>query len=193
MNNKKIDVRGWLALPNSIKLHAETIKLDNYKTNTPKNFQKETLVTSDGLELMERLGSVINVDPKKLDYVYFSACKGAEEHTDDLNGLKFEDTTFVIPVIIPSGLSLLTAEDEKHEMSVVGSIYEFDHTKPHGLELEDEESGCVMIMVAIVKDSWLEQQELEVTVEEIHEEGLEDILSDLCGECHDPDCNGCND
>lgn len=189
MQNNKIQVRGKLILPQSMLLHAEAIKLDNYKTNTPKDFQKETEVTSDGLKLMEQLSDLINVEPRNLDYVYFSACKGAEEHTDDLDPDKFEDTTFVIPLILPSGLSLLTAENEKREISV-GSIYEFDHTKPHGLELEDEESGCVLVMVAIVKDEWLERQDLEL--EEIRREGEDDLLSDFCTECCDPDCHGCN-
>jgi hypothetical protein len=99
---------------------------------------------------MESLSSLIGLPRDCLDFVYFSVCKGAESHTDKLNPQKFEDTTFVIPTILPRGRSIITAEDEEVDVKV-GGVYQFDHTKVHSMRLEDTESGCVVIMVAIKK------------------------------------------
>ncbi len=145
----KIKVHGKVCIPQSVLDHADTIKKENYKTNTPAKFQIRSL--TGGGELMESLSKLINVPKNRLDFVYFSVCKGAEPHTDLLNPDKFEDTTYVIPVILPSGKSVITAEDEEAEVNL-GEVYEFDHTKIHSMVLEDIESGCVVIMVAIRKD-----------------------------------------
>ena len=152
MNNTKkaIIVHGSVSIPESIIAHADSIKLDNYKTNTPKNFQKVAKVTQDGLSLMAELGELIGVSPEKLDYVYFSVCKGAEEHVDELPEGKFTDTTFIIPVILPEGKSIITAMDEQTEVQT-GQVYEFDHTKRHSMILDDQNSGCTVLMVAILQ------------------------------------------
>ncbi len=67
-----------------------------------------------------------------------------------MNPNKYEDTTYVIPVILPGGKSVITAESASVEVSL-GGVYEFDHTKIHSMTLEDTESGCVVVMVAIKK------------------------------------------
>lgn len=86
----------------------------------------------------------------KLDFVYFSVCKGAEPHIDLLDKNKFEPTTFVVPIILPNGESIITAEDERIVVEL-NNIYEFNHEKIHSMVLEDTESGCVVIMVAVLK------------------------------------------
>jgi hypothetical protein len=129
---------GSVTIPASIIQHADSIKLDNYKTNTPKTFQKVAQVTQDGLLLMDELAKLVDVPADKLDYVYFSVCKGAVEHVDELPESKFTDTTFVIPVILPQGKSIITALDAEAEVSV-GKVYEFDHTKRHSMILEDSQ------------------------------------------------------
>lgn len=139
---------GTVDIPKSVGAHSDTIKFENYKTNMPTKFQVRNLTGGDSL--MESLSRVISIPMEKLDFVYFSVCKGAEPHTDKLNPKKFEDTTFVIPVILPSGKSIITAEDHRERVEI-GGIYQFDHTKIHSMELEDTESGCVVIMVAILK------------------------------------------
>jgi hypothetical protein len=75
-------------------------------------------------------------------------CNGAEPHTDLLDPAVFEDTTYVIPVILPTGTSIITAEDV-YVVTQPGHVYEFDHTKLHSMVLEDTSSGCVVIMVAV--------------------------------------------
>ncbi|HET8687988.1 MAG TPA: hypothetical protein VFM18_15240 [Methanosarcina sp.] len=145
-----IHIRGFITVPQSIVDHAETIKLENYKVNTPKRFQKHTQDTSDSEAFLEALSKSVGIPAGKLDYVYFSCCRGAEEHVDELPSDKFEDTTFVVPVILPKGSCVMTVENEEAEV-MIPLIYEFDHTKKHGLRLEDTESGCVMLMVAVKK------------------------------------------
>lgn len=142
--------RTILDIPKSVLDVAESIKLDNYKTNHPKEFRKETVVTDDGLYLMAQLSSLTGVPVNKLDYVYFSACRGADEHVDLLDPEKFEDVTYIIPLVLPSGKSILH-EDGYSTGIQVGGVYEINHTKPHSLDLEDTESGCTLIMVAICR------------------------------------------
>jgi hypothetical protein len=141
-----IHYHGAVSIPAAVREHSETIKFENYKTNTPAKFQVRSLAGDD--ELMESLSSLIGIPREKLDFVYFSVCRGAEPHTDQLSPTKFEDTTYVIPVILPRGRSVITAESAEVVVGV-GGVYEFDHTKVHSMRLEDVESGCVVVMVAV--------------------------------------------
>lgn len=140
-----ITYHGNIDVPTSIVSHADTIKLENYKTNTPAKFRKH--FTNQVLDTMFEitLAEVMGIDHNQLDYVYFSVCKGAEPHTDQLDPLKFSDTTYVIPVILPEGDSVIHARDE-NETVVLGGIYSFDHTETHSMTLDDTDSGCVVIM-----------------------------------------------
>lgn len=147
--NKIINL-GVVHIPQSILDHAELIKYDHYKVNTVKKFQKYTQDTIDSEILLWALGGLAGLDMSKLEYVYFSACMGAEPHIDMLDQTIFEDTTLVIPVILPSGKSIITAEDEEVVVRI-GGVYQFDHTKTHSMVLEDNESGCVVVMVAVRK------------------------------------------
>lgn len=144
----KIINHGIINIPQTIIDNAETIKLENYKTNTPKKFQIRKF--DDNSEMMYRLSNIINISEESLDFVYFSVCKGAEPHIDLLDPNVFKSRTFVIPVILPRGKSIITAEDEKIEAKL-NNIYEFNHEKVHSMELEDIESGCVVIMVTTRK------------------------------------------
>lgn len=143
----KIIHYGSIEVPDSIVSNAELIKLENYKTNTPKRFQIQPMVDS---EFLRDLGKQIQVDYNTLDFVYFSVCKGAEPHIDLLDPDIFEPRTFVIPVVLPNGDSVITAEEEQESVKL-NHIYEFNHEKIHSMTLEDNESGCVVIMVAVRK------------------------------------------
>ncbi len=139
---------GSVTIPQVVTDYSDTIKLENYKVNTPAKFQVRSL--TGGEEMMHGLSELVGVPKDRLAFVYFSAAHGAEPHTDQLNTKKFEDTTFVIPVILPKGRSVIYADGDEAEVRV-GGVYEFDHTKTHSMTVEDTESGCVMIMVAIRK------------------------------------------
>lgn len=145
-----LQYHGEVPIPAPVIEHSDKIKFENYKTNTPAKFQVRSLVGGD--ELMEALSRVIGRPRDTLDFVYFSVCKGAEPHTDKLSPTRFEDITYVIPTILPKGRSVITAEDQEVEVRV-GGVYEFNHTKVHSMKLEDTDSGCVVIMVAIKKSS----------------------------------------
>ena len=145
-----IKLHGRMLIPQSIVEYCDGIKYENYKTNTPKKFQKHQHNTRDSELMMSMLAEKVGVEREYLDYVFFSVCKGAEEHTDILPREIFHDTTYVIPVILPEGNSVITAEDD-HVVVNTGMICEFDHTKPHSMQLDDIESGCVVIMVAVKK------------------------------------------
>ncbi len=143
----KIICYGEMSVPERITANAETIKFANYKTNTPAKFQIKA-ISEDDTDLMDNLSSKIGVDKASLDFVYFSVCKGAEPHVDLLDPANFEPRTFVIPVVLPQGKSVITAEDEQVEVKL-NHIYEFNHEKIHSMTLEDNESGCTVIMVAV--------------------------------------------
>lgn len=143
----KIRNHGEVYVPEIVVKNAEGIKFQNYKTNTPGKFQVQRDMDS---KFMYLLSQHIQLDYKSLDFVYFSVCKGAEPHVDQLDPAVYEPRTFVIPVILPQGKSIITAEDEQEEVKL-NHIYEFNHEKVHSMELEDTESGCVVIMVAVKK------------------------------------------
>lgn len=61
---------------------ADSIKHQNYKTNTPKRFQTQPLHGVAAIELICDLSTLICEPYERLDFVYFSVCKGAEPHVD---------------------------------------------------------------------------------------------------------------
>lgn len=144
----KIVCHGTMSIPETIVCNAETIKFQNYKTNTPKRFQVCAFDDEEDSLFLRRLSKKLDIDRANLDFVYFSVCKGAEPHVDLLDPTVFEPRTFVIPVILPRGKSVITAEDEHVEVKL-NHIYEFNHEKIHSMTLDDKESGCVVIMVAV--------------------------------------------
>jgi hypothetical protein len=146
----KIINHGEISIPLSIIDNANSIKYDNYKTNTPKRFQIWDFDNGEDLLFLIRLSDVLDIEYDRLDFVYFSVCKGAEPHIDLLDPAVFEPRTFVIPVILPNGKSVITAEDETTVVAL-NNVYEFNHEKIHSMSLEDNESGCVVIMVAVKK------------------------------------------
>lgn len=146
----KITCHGRIAIPETIVCNAETIKFANYKTNTPKKFQVCAFDDEEDTTFLRRIAKNLGIDKARLDFVYFSVCKGAEPHVDLLDPAIFEPKTFVIPVILPRGNSVITAEDEQTVVKL-NHIYEFNHEKIHSMKLEDNESGCVVIMVAVKK------------------------------------------
>lgn len=142
---QKIINHGTIEVPPAVVSNADLIKFENYKTNTPGKFQVRGETNAD---LMHTLSERIGVALSDLDFVYFSVCKGAEPHVDLLDPNVFEARTFVIPVILPTGKSVITAEDESVDIRL-NTVYEFNHERVHSMQLEDNESGCVVIMVAV--------------------------------------------
>ena len=137
-------------VPTNIINHADTIKHENYKTNSPAKFQKHNQDTEDGLLINKQIADLANVNVEQVDWVYFSVCQGAEPHVDQLDPNIFRDDTFIIPIIVPTGRMVL--ECNKHRVDAkLNKVYHFDHTKIHSLELENKVDGCVVIMAAITK------------------------------------------
>ena len=144
-----IRYHGKIYIPEAITRHADAIKLQNYKVTKPGKGQVRHSLPHY-MRFDDDLRHILGLENRPLDFVYFSCCKGAEPHVDQLSD-KFEDTTYVIPIILPkTGKAIIVAGDDGVEAGI-GGIYEFDHTKTHSMVLEDTESGCVVIMVAIKK------------------------------------------
>ena len=142
-----IKYHGHIDVPANIVAHANTIRFENYKTNTPAKFQKHFDDEAKNEVFKQQLSALMNIDPDNLDYVYFSVCQGAEPHTDQLDPHQFADITYIIPVILPQGDSVITALNDSATVEL-GGVYSFNHTETHSMILEDNESGCVVIMAA---------------------------------------------
>ena len=150
-----MQVHGLVSIPKSVTEFSETIKLENFKVTNPKSFRVRRLPKENAEgneEFRDALSREIGIPRNRLDFVYFSAAQGAEPHTDALNPEKFEDTTYVVPVILPRGKSVIIADGQEVVVEV-GRVYQFDHTKTHSMTLEDKESGCVVIMTAVKKEN----------------------------------------
>jgi hypothetical protein len=145
-----ITYHGNIVIPNGLIEAADQIKYQNYKVTKIGKIAKQTPEGVDAEYVMRVLGSKVERDHATFNAVYFSACSGAEEHVDMLDQEEFEDTTYVIPLILPQGDSIIRA-GKCRAIVEVGGIYEFDHTKPHEMTVEDDKSGCVVLMVAVKK------------------------------------------
>lgn len=88
---------GAVTVPASVVAAADKIKHLNYKTTTPAKFRKNTLTEDLAGEMMEEVAARIGIDQSSLDYVYFSAARGAEPHTDLLDPAVFTDRTLLFP------------------------------------------------------------------------------------------------
>lgn len=138
---------GTISVPQFILEAANEIKTENYKVNTPTRYQRN--VISEGTTVEIQIGNIAMVSPSIIDWTFFSVCSGAEPHIDTLLP-HLTDTTYVIPIILPKGKSMITVDGESVEVEL-DTVYQFDHTKIHSMELEDTESGCVVIMAGIKK------------------------------------------
>lgn len=145
-----ITYHGTVDVPQEVIDAADRIKLDNYKVNKPTSLGFKVRRLHD-LKMVDQLAKIAKVTKSLLDIVYFSCCKGAEPHVDKLKPEKYEDTTYVIPVILPKGKSVIYAEGASMDVGL-GGVYQFDHTRVHSMSLEDTDSGCVVVMVAVLKE-----------------------------------------
>lgn len=126
---------------------AQGIRQENYKVNTPSKYQKH--LGKDPF-ISEQLSEMLGCRPERVDYVFFSSKEGAEPHVDKLSLSQYEEKTILIPLILPNGTSKLIVDGWTHELGYF-LCYEFNHTQIHSLELEDKDSGCVLIMAAVLK------------------------------------------
>ncbi|AFU88280.1 hypothetical protein CcrColossus_gp410 [Caulobacter phage CcrColossus] len=156
-----ITLHGNVYIPEAVIAAAEPIRMLNYKTTTPARFQKNTLTADIAGDLLQDIADRIGIDRARLDYVYFSAAQGAEPHTDLLDPEVFQSNTYVIPVILPAGRTVIEAGDA-HVEAKVGDIYEFNHEETHGMTVEDTKSGCVLIMVAVRREIALDAEGQEI-------------------------------
>lgn len=140
----KITCHGKIDVDGEIVANADCIKHEHYRVNTPARFQTHSDINQ---EFKKSLAERVNTPVECLDFVYFSVCRGAEPHVDQLDPQIFKAKTYVIPVILPQGTSTITAEDETVAVKL-NHIYEFNHERVHSMQLEDTTSGCVVIMVA---------------------------------------------
>lgn len=143
---------GRFDVPAELRAAAEQIKHQNYKTNTPKQFRVLPL-HEQGCELLKaQIAAALSKPIDRIDFVYFSACKGAEPHTDLLDPAKYEPLTVTIPIILPKGLSLLVLHDMGLEVELeLDHGIAFNHEQTHELVLEDLESGCVVVMASVLR------------------------------------------
>jgi hypothetical protein len=126
---------------------AQSIREQNYKVNTPSKYHKHT---GNNHPVIYQLSGMFDCDFNKVDYVYFSSKEGAEPHTDQLSLSKYEEDTILIPLILPRGISTLEVGEWAVTLEPL-LAYRFKHTDIHSLKLQDTESGCVMIMAAVLK------------------------------------------
>lgn len=142
-----IDLMGKLRVNDYVMDLAQSIREDNYRVNTPSKYHK---YQGNCYETIQQLSDLFNCGESSIDYVYFSSKEGAEPHVDKLNLLKFEEDTIIIPLILPRGKSTLRVGGSSTTLEPL-LAYKFKHTIIHSLELEDTESGCVLIMAAVLK------------------------------------------
>jgi hypothetical protein len=142
-----------------ILIYADSIKHDNYKTSTIKQFRRR-FPLMDGMELFLQQIALRIVDMPEirkltgtllqLEPVFFSVSQGCEEHTDELDPEVYTNTTVVIPLVVPEGKCELTVDGDSLNL-VRNGIYLFQHDRPHSLQLDDKTSGCTVLMIAIKK------------------------------------------
>lgn len=139
---------GAIEIPKLVRELCETIKDQNNKVNTPVKFQKHRLYEELHNELKSDIAWLLDQPVDKVDYVYFSCANGAEEHIDQLDKELFTSRTVILPVILPSGVTILNANGSSIILKV-GTAYEINHELPHSLTVGGDE-GCVVIMASVL-------------------------------------------
>lgn len=140
-------VHGKVEVPDEVISNAQTIRHQNYKTNTPKQFQKHQDVHA---QLKAAIAAAVHEPEAKIDFVYFSVAQGAQEHVDALNPEVFTSRTFIVPVILPEGSNYITAQGQRVEVST-GVVYEINHELPHSMQVANFKDGAVVIMASLLK------------------------------------------
>lgn len=143
-----ISRHGYVRVVPELEAYAHSIKLQNYKTNTVKGFQRQFEKSNALDHLMGFISWKMNIPFEKLEPVFFSVCKGAAEHVDTL-GPEFTDCTILIPIILPLKSKAILKVGEFSNQIREGMVIKFNHTLPHSLLLDDTESGATVLMIAI--------------------------------------------
>lgn len=147
-----IDMKMWgvLMVPETVTVAADYIARLAYVPAALAKIRRVSLPDEIGGALVHDIASLVGIPKEKLDCGFASICNGAEPQVDALEPENFESTSFMIPVILPKGDSLFSA-GRTSIIAEVGGVYEFNHGQTHSMQLEDNESGCVVIMVAVKK------------------------------------------
>lgn len=145
-----IRLYGEVNIPQHVRLNADTIKLQNYKTNSPKKFQK---TIGNDLGVSFNIAKKIDVHPQYIDWVYFSCCNEAEPHVDNLDPLVYGTLTYIIPIILPEGNNILTVNDVSIPIQL-NNMYSFNHQDIHRLDVENY-TGCVVLMASVKQPQWV--------------------------------------
>lgn len=140
-------VHGKVEVPDEVRSNAQSIRHQNYKTNTPKQFQKHQDVHT---QLKTAIAAAVHEPEANIDFVYFSVAQGAQEHVDALNPDVFTSRTFIVPVILPEGSNYITAQGQQVEVST-DLVYEINHELPHSMQVANFEEGAVVIMASLLK------------------------------------------
>lgn len=138
----------------------DTIKHQNYRIRDTGGYVKTPFLEyPQATEFLTELSSLLAIPVEQLDAVAFSCPDGADTHVDKLDGNRFESITYLIPMILPSSLTTFHVRLESDlnlhvalRPDDLGLVIAFDHTQPHGLEVSDNQSGCVLLMVAVIKE-----------------------------------------
>lgn len=140
-------VHGTVEVPEAVLNNAQEIRHENYRTNTPRKFQKHNEVHA---QLKQAIAQAVGEPVVNIDFVYFSVAKGAEEHVDALDPTVYTSRTFIVPVVLPEGDNFITAQGQKFQIST-GVVYEINHELPHSMQVANEVDGAVVIMASCLK------------------------------------------
>lgn len=128
---------------------AEQVKHQNNKVNTPSKFQKHPLIAQEHNEVRSWIAERLGVDKEKVDFVYFSASWGAEEHTDLLDPHIFTGVTVILPILVDEQAGAVFHIQEYSLPLEKGKAYMFNHEIPHSITVKEGGHGVVVIMASI--------------------------------------------
>ncbi len=135
-------------IPEVVERYANEVQYENCNSTHHKDYSKHTLTSLKHYNEMEELIKITVDEIRPLDWVYFSAANGAEPHKDLLDPEKFDDITYVIPLVLPKyGKATLVHGTAKINLELY-KVYGFDHTLIHSLEVSGNDTGCTLIMAA---------------------------------------------
>lgn len=134
-------LEGFYHIPLQLMMKAGEVEKQDNQANEP-GFKRK-VIKQDATALFHSLTTALGT--LSIEAVLFGCVNGSQPHVDRLDPRFYGAKTLLLPLILPTGESILRVGNDKINLNYnIG--YLFDHTVLHSIIHETNGQGCTLLM-----------------------------------------------